>query len=881
MNDLSLLSRYGFPDAMIDQWKEQGIDKLLPIQLEAIRQQKLFDDGNLIVSAPTSSGKTLIGEMAAIQQALDGKKSLYLVPLKALAEEKFKGFCNQCAGNGIKTVISTRDRKEFDQDIVNGDFHIAVVVYEKFFPLVSSTKQFINQFGLVVVDELQMLADPNRGSILELLLTWLRSNPGGPKIIGLSAVIGNDGELPKWLNAKFLRATLRPIELQMGYLYEGSYHYWESNSGLQGEEQWLDQYVGNRSEDTILAVKHLLDKQEQALVFMRDRASTRRIAQQLSEIVEPIPAEDAIVELESGEETLSRDELIDALLSGVAYHNADLTLFERNVIERNFRSGKIRALISTSTLAMGINLPAKNVFLDTERWYFEKGARPFLMPLTNAEFANMGGRAGRFGFGDTFGRAVVVAETPLHCYQFERTFLNGDIEELQPCLWKDEMSTAILLSVAVAGCKDDESISNFMRNSLSWHLHSNDADSTDKLNLALSRGLQRCLKVGLLKHSSTGKIELTELGEVVVHTGITVETAITLLAWLKLRGSDHINTIEALLACVISDDGFSDRFSLPTLEYKRRGNHYVQIVEEELGHELFTFFMDRLPSVSDHYEKAKSCKSALLLMDYITDFDNKELEAEYGVYFGAITRVAEQIGWLLEAATGLSEVISKRSSTQYLLDQLSDRVTYGVPHEGVFLARQRIHGLGRERMRSLIRFGVESVDTLLEISMSDLERIVTKPVAKRITAWLEASGVLEPQAIEVEDNSNDQGNQNTPVLKLIGHMERRRSSVEFGGQTLMLRDREFELLVRLARGRLDYEEGWISKFDLNLPDGGITQGISRLREALNQINMKTSFIESDHRGHYRLNLATDYIHFDDEMLQSHWSASVRELCEVE
>src|SRR5690554_1767781 len=86
------LLRYGIPPEIIQLWQQQESATLLPVQAVAVKRHGLFGDGNLLIQAPTSSGKTFIGEMAALQTALRRKKVLYLVPLKALAEEKYADF---------------------------------------------------------------------------------------------------------------------------------------------------------------------------------------------------------------------------------------------------------------------------------------------------------------------------------------------------------------------------------------------------------------------------------------------------------------------------------------------------------------------------------------------------------------------------------------------------------------------------------------------------------------------------------------------------------------------------------------------------------------------------------------------------------------------
>lgn len=143
MQTIDLLRSYDIPDEIIEIWRRRGIDTLIPFQATAIRKHRILDGESLLVSAPTSSGKTLLGEITTIKAALKQKKTLYLVPLKALAEEKYNAFKTLGQSSGLRVVISTRDRHDFDKDIINGNFNIAVIVYEKFLYYLQSEIKFL------------------------------------------------------------------------------------------------------------------------------------------------------------------------------------------------------------------------------------------------------------------------------------------------------------------------------------------------------------------------------------------------------------------------------------------------------------------------------------------------------------------------------------------------------------------------------------------------------------------------------------------------------------------------------------------------------------------------------------------------------------------
>jgi len=125
------LRKYGLPDTLLQIWEQQQGEFLLPVQEVAVQRYDLFEGRSLVISSPTSSGKTFVGEMAAMRATFAGKRVLYLTPLRALAEEKYQTFQARYSAYGVKVVVATRDRREFDRDIEQGDFHLAVLVYEK------------------------------------------------------------------------------------------------------------------------------------------------------------------------------------------------------------------------------------------------------------------------------------------------------------------------------------------------------------------------------------------------------------------------------------------------------------------------------------------------------------------------------------------------------------------------------------------------------------------------------------------------------------------------------------------------------------------------------------------------------------------------------
>ena len=219
------LRKYGLPDSLLEIWEQQQGDFLLPVQEVAVQRYGLFEGQSLVISSPTSSGKTFVGEMAAMRATFAGKRVLYLTPLRALAEEKFQTFRNRYGAYGVKVVVATRDRHEFDQAIEQGDYNLAVLVYEKLSQLLVRHPHLLRSVALVVVDELQMLGDTERGAGLELTLAKLLGSDPRPQLLGLSAVLRESEQVANWLEADLLYQEERPVELYRGVLLGGTFRY--------------------------------------------------------------------------------------------------------------------------------------------------------------------------------------------------------------------------------------------------------------------------------------------------------------------------------------------------------------------------------------------------------------------------------------------------------------------------------------------------------------------------------------------------------------------------------------------------------------------------------------------------------------------------------
>lgn len=725
------LEAYNIAPDVLAIWRETIGPELLPVQERAVKEFGLFGAGNLIVFSPTSSGKTFVGEMAAVKAARENTKVFYLVPQKALAEEKFQEFRQRYGKLGIKVVVSSRDHREYDEDIERRDFQIAVVVFEKMQALLVSRPQLMEVVGLVVVDELQLITDEVRGPTLELLLTKLRIARSKPRVLGLSAVLGKTQSLAEWLGARLLMETRRPVELRKGVLCKGTFKYQEHNSSAQGAESFTD-YGTDKRHDLVLGVaEELARRGEQVLVFLPDRASTVSYARMLADRVSFAAVNEAIEELREQEETHAREALFQVLSNAIAFHNSDLSPEERSIVERHFRTGAIRVLFSTSTLAMGLNLPVKNVVLDGKRWqYLKRYSRWSLEDISKSDYENMSGRAGRLAHTKDFGRSILVTSSPFEADVWLRHYVGADFEDIVPTLKEAPLENHVvnLLASGMAGSRDG--LAELLLSSFTGHVYWNQQMSREAFLEALDAALDLCVGGGLVRREDKdGRLVVTDLGRACASKGLGVDTGIALAEWAREARSAALTDLEVLTVASLTPAGHDVYVNMTNAERHQldfRGEILRRAHEAGASHRpVFARLAEDQSSVE--YEPAKAFKKALFLHDWIEERKTKDIERQFHVWAGALRRVGEEYAWLVEALAAIAQACGWPEPRCREIEVLSDRLIHGVREDAVAVAKLRVRGLGRVLVRRLVAVGLTTPEAMLAAG----EDVVRKAVNHR------------------------------------------------------------------------------------------------------------------------------------------------------
>jgi len=717
------LRRYGLPDALLDIWTRQQGEFLLPVQETAVQRHGLFEGRSLVISSPTSSGKTFVGEMAAMRATFAGKRVLYLTPLRALAEEKYQTFCTRYGAYGIKIAIATRDRREFDQAIGHGDFQVAVFVYEKLAQLLVRHPQLLRTIALVVVDEIQMLGDPDRGPGLELSLTKLLSSAPRPQILGLSAVLREAHDVTAWLGAELLLQEERPVELYQGVLWRDTFRYRSYNKGDEGEERLAKVNSVDPRKLLLANCKFLVEKDEQILIFLKSKRETIQCALALAKTLGLTPAQKALAALEPLEETALKAQLRLAFTGGVAFHHTDLTQDERRVVETYYRNGELRVIACTTTLAFGVNLPASTVFLEAMKWSTDPRTGAFLeVPLSWAEYENISGRAGRLGYHEQFGRAIIIATSQFQADWLWQHYLVGEHIQFTPTPGQKGVADRLLNLIAAKVCLSADELQSFFALSYTGFQQREDAAG---LSLEIEQAVAALIRTQLITMGEDGRLAASTLGEATARKGIRAATAVKLARFFTAAGDRAVADLELLYVLALTKDG--SRLPLPLSTTEHRGRVYTRQLRArlekngcEVGEDLrYVLRAKMVPTV----QRERAAKLALLLTEWIEGEELTALEQRYQCYAGTIKAQTEELAWLSESAAEIAQVIGWTLPSR--LSELAECLRFGVSPAGLALARARLPGITRDIITALVGAGVTSPATFVELPREEIRRYLS------------------------------------------------------------------------------------------------------------------------------------------------------------
>ncbi|MEM2933894.1 MAG: ATP-dependent DNA helicase [Methanocellales archaeon] len=698
---ISELNEY-LPQEVLKFYEAQGINELYPPQAQAVKLG-IFQGKNILAAIPTASGKTLIAEFAMLNSILNkGGKTLYIVPLRALASEKYEYFSKFNIFN-IKIGISTGDFDKRDEWLGRND--IIIATSEKADSLLRNQSPWMNEITVIVVDEIHLIDQADRGPTLEVTVAKLKKLNPNAQIIALSATIGNPEELASWLQAELLVSDFRPVELKEGVFFSRVIFFKEDKREIELEEK----------EETISLALDTVKEGGQCLIFTSTRRNAESIALRISRILKSKKLSSALdlsSEVEATAETEICRKLAACLVGGAAFHHAGLRAEHRKIVEDGFRRGKIKIIACTPTLAAGLNLPARRVIIKEYKRYdpnFGSQALPVL------EVKQMGGRAGRPSL-DPYGEAVLLAKSHSELLKLMAEYINAKPERIYSKLGSEPaLRTHVLSLIATGFASTKAELQEFLMTTFFGF---------QRLDKGIKIEPLLCKLIAFFESEKMIIVQgeflsPTILGSLISRLYIDPLSASIMIK--ALSKSKQPSTL-ALLHIICSTPDMR-RLYLRSKDYDWILNALIEREHELLEH--------KSAFDGEEYEWYLSeVKTALMLESWISEEKEELITKRFNIGPGDIRALAETAEWLAHALAELAKHLKHPASK--LARALEQRLRYGAAIE--LLPLIQLRDIGRVRARMLYNSGYRDLEALRNASVEELARVpaIGEKIARKI-----------------------------------------------------------------------------------------------------------------------------------------------------
>uniref|UniRef100_A0A3P8PU19 DNA polymerase theta n=1 Tax=Astatotilapia calliptera TaxID=8154 RepID=A0A3P8PU19_ASTCA len=758
-----LLSNWGLPKPVLDRYQKHGVTRMFEWQAQCLAVGQVLQGGNLVYSAPTSAGKTLVSELLMLKRVLETKrKALFILPFVSVAKEKMHYLQSIFEEAGVRVegyMGSTSAAGGFTA------LDVAVCTIEKANSLLNRLieENSMTLLGMVVVDELHMVGDSGRGYLLELLLTKIRyiaqkqnsmgsvSLSEGIQIIGMSATLPNLSLLASWLGAELYQTDYRPVPLQE-HLKVGCNIYDQSLSVVRHFTPAL--HVKGDDDHVVSLCYETAREGHCVLLFCPSKNWCEKLADTIAREFYNLRHAERQSEAEPQTVRLDQEGLVDVIAQlrrtpagldpilqrtvpwGVAFHHAGLTFDERDVLEGAFRQGMIRVLAATSTLSSGVNLPARRVIIRTPTFNGH-----LLDPLT---YKQMAGRAGRKGI-DTTGESVLV------CKEAERqkgiTLLKGALQPISSCLVRREgegVTTSMLraiLEIIVGGvASTPQDVRLYASCSLlaaSMKCHGKNVSKEEASKGSIETCVEWLMENEFINIQKDGQDERycpTQLGAATLSSSLSPPEALGIFADLQramkgfvLENDLHILYLITPLYTEWTTIDWYQFFCLweQLSSSMKRVAELVGVQEGFLARSVGGKLVAKTEKQHRQMAIHKRFFTTLVLQDLVNEVPlgtvaNKyncsrgqlqSLQQSASTYAGMVTVFCKRLGW---------------HNMELLLSQYQTRLSFGVQRELVDLVRVSL--LNATRARALYTQGLCTVAELARATAADVEKALRNAI---------------------------------------------------------------------------------------------------------------------------------------------------------
>ena len=676
-----------------------GYSSLYPPQEHAL-SKGLMDGKSVLITTPTASGKTLIGLMGAIRALEEGKKVIYLTPLRALAAEKFIEF---------KTLqrMQFSDRRKISVGISTGDYDssesklegtdIVILTNEKLDSIMRHGINWLDRVGVFIIDEVHLIGDRERGPTLEIILTKIKERYPKAQIIALSATISNSEEVGRWLGCEIIESEWRPTRL-----VEGIYDYGKvrMNDDVIFEVERSGSTSSSAPID--LALQSVKDG-GQALIFAETRrravSLAGKAAEQISKSFNESPkslAKRTALQIRDSADAEINKTLSGLVAKGVAFHHAGLGPKVREIVENAFRTGIIKLVTATPTLGAGVNLPARRVIIASIFRYDQNYGGN--VPISILEYKQLCGRAGRPAY-DKFGESIIITDSRIDSSEVYDHYVLGSPEPLQSHLMNERSLRIHLLGTIATILKIKKSRLYELFNHTFFAQHHDQTSINSKLHSVLEYLEEEGLIISKSDH-----LTATKFGRRTSLLYIDPQTAVQFRKNIKSVEVFYSDNIGHFLRWIVESNDFYPKLSL-------------RIKDIQLVNTLFTSYEWNL--YQDFIESSNS-RSLVALLKWVDEASDRILADRIGVEPGDMYRMVETAEWLLYSLGEIAKII-RRIDIVHEINILKLRVKFGIKTELIPLTQ--FEGVGRIRARALYDGGIVNAEKLAESSESKLAAI--------------------------------------------------------------------------------------------------------------------------------------------------------------
>lgn len=735
-SDWKSLTPYGIKSDVLDLWAA-GMTGLNELQVQAINDYRLLDGQSMLVVAPTGAGKTMIGEMTALQAVGQRSRAVMLLPLKALVNDKYDAM-RSTYGASLAIVRATGDHSDQIGDLLGGHYDIALLTYEKFTNLAIGMPHILRGISVVIVDEAQILADKNRGPNLEFMLTALRSGIGrgdSPQIVALSAVIGDTGGLERWLGGGLLRTEARPVPLRERVVDSaGTVRTLEPDGKTIVEARAIkpEYFGGSESSKPFVVplVRAEVAAGKKVIVFRATKGEAVGTAQYLAELLGLSGAPEVLELLPEGDQSSASQQLRNALRGGIGFHTSDLDATERAVLESAFRDtqSNLRVLTATTTLAMGINTPAETVII--------VGLNHFPDPYTVAEYKNMAGRAGRPGHTEA-GESYIVATASPPADVAWGHYVLGQAEDLRSQLLTgdDDPRGFVLRSLLVLGASVEEGqLIDLLNNSFAMWQRVENGAATGWDASSLSQNVNSLIEARLVDREPSGRLTLTGLGRWTAESGLAVQSVVNVASLLRYSGSQVSAADLLVLAQVTTElDDVALRTQIKSHQEQARWPRLLSQfgVSQSLLQGLHV-------GGGSSVRRAKRAAACLMLTSRqpFAELERALLQhTPERSAAGPIRAVASRTRDVIDTVANICLYYGKVLAEDIAIDDLALQLELGIPQEAVVIATVAGAQLARADYLQLVDGGLTDWRTIADVSDDVLRERVGNAKARLLKEY--------------------------------------------------------------------------------------------------------------------------------------------------